>query len=81
MNLEAGTWTVPIRMANDEPIRVLGISNEMQVNIADLTLKRKEVIGSYSERMNLILDGSSKLKPKEVALPLEIDGSSLSLQE
>ncbi len=108
-------WTVPIRMANDEPIRVLGISEEMQVAIADLTLpisfivveslgeddfllgrtfirdfdvlidlskgsilvrdpkrernlKRKEVIGSYSERMKLILDSSTKLKPKDVTL-------------
>ncbi len=31
-------------------------------------LKRKEVIGSYSERMKLIVDGSTVLKPKEITL-------------
>ncbi len=108
-------WVVPIRMANDQPIRVLGITDELQMNLDGLQLpvpfiavehlgeddfllgrtfirdfdvlidlrqnsilvrdpnrtrrlQRKEVIGSYSERMKLIGEAGTILKPKEVTL-------------
>ncbi len=108
-------WVVPIRMANDQPIRVLGITDELQMNLNGLQLpvpfivvehlgeddfllgrtfirdfdvlivlrqnsilvrdptrsrrlQRKEVIGSYAERMKLIVEAGVVLKPKQVTL-------------
>ncbi len=108
-------WVVPIRMANDQPIRVLGITDELQMNLNGLQLpvsfivvehlgeddfllgrtfirdfdvlidlrqnsilvrdptrsrrlQRKEVIGSYAERMKLIVEAGVILKPKQVTL-------------
>ena len=108
-------WVVPIRMANDQPIRVLSVTDELQMNpngpqlpvsfivvehlgeddfllgrtfirdfdvLNDLRqnstlvrdpsrtrrLQRKEVIGSYSERMKLIVEAGTIVRPKEVTL-------------
>ncbi len=109
------SWDVPIRMANDQPIRVLGVTDELKMNLNGLQLpisfivvehlgeddfllgrtfirdfdvlidlsqnsilirdpnrarklQRKEVIGAYSDKMKLIVEAGTLLKPKEVTL-------------
>ncbi len=108
-------WVVPVRMANDQPIRVLGVTDDLNMTINGLCLpvsfivvehlggdyillgrtfisefdvlidlrqnsilvrdpnrvrqmQRKEVMGSYPDRMKLILEAVITLKPKEVIL-------------
>ena len=37
-------WQVPFRMADDQPIRVLGISEEVFLTIADLSLPVSSIV-------------------------------------